>query len=476
MPIVARAARVVDLGSNSVRLVVYEGHCRNPVAIFNEKAVLRLGRGLQSDRAAERGGHGAGADRAAPLPRGGARDGRRSVRGAGDRRGARRAQRPRFRRRVCGRACRACRSASCPGVQEARAFGRRRAVRHSRARTASWPISAAARWNWCGWTAGTRGASQTLRLGVDPAGGASRRRSGRARGRSPRRDLATVPWLAEGAGRDLYLVGGAWRALARIHMAQTGYPLQHGAPLHHRPRGGARPGRRDRRRRPRERWSSWPGVSRRRVDDLPFAAVVLRRLLRATGARRVVFSANGLREGWFMRRMPEAIRAAGSAARRRPGTGGAVRPRPDLPPALLGLDRRRCFPSETRRGAAAARGGVLDVGHRQPRPSGIPRRAGVPARAAPARDRAGPPRARFPRAGHRAALRGGRRRAFLRPARLLLDAVERATRGGAGDGAAAGLHAVGRHAGSAGGHRAALSGRRLVLRLRRTPACSPARA
>src|SRR3954447_1154563 len=39
---------VVDLGSNSVRLVVYEGRCRNPVAIFNEKAVLRLGRGLQS--------------------------------------------------------------------------------------------------------------------------------------------------------------------------------------------------------------------------------------------------------------------------------------------------------------------------------------------------------------------------------------------------------------------------------------------
>src|ERR1700755_1764924 len=39
---------VVDLGSNSVRLVVFEGQCRNPVAIFNEKAVLRLGRGLQS--------------------------------------------------------------------------------------------------------------------------------------------------------------------------------------------------------------------------------------------------------------------------------------------------------------------------------------------------------------------------------------------------------------------------------------------
>src|SRR5690348_1931096 len=39
---------VVDLGSNSVRLVVYEGQSRNPIPIFNEKAVLRLGRGLET--------------------------------------------------------------------------------------------------------------------------------------------------------------------------------------------------------------------------------------------------------------------------------------------------------------------------------------------------------------------------------------------------------------------------------------------
>ena len=33
---------IVDLGSNSVRLVVFEGELRNPVQVFNEKAVLRL--------------------------------------------------------------------------------------------------------------------------------------------------------------------------------------------------------------------------------------------------------------------------------------------------------------------------------------------------------------------------------------------------------------------------------------------------
>jgi len=45
-PLDAPRCAVVDLGSNSVRLVIYEGHYRNPTAIFNEKAVLRLGRGL----------------------------------------------------------------------------------------------------------------------------------------------------------------------------------------------------------------------------------------------------------------------------------------------------------------------------------------------------------------------------------------------------------------------------------------------
>ncbi len=47
-PADAPRCAVVDLGSNSVRLVVYEGHTRNPVSIFNEKAVLRLGRGLSA--------------------------------------------------------------------------------------------------------------------------------------------------------------------------------------------------------------------------------------------------------------------------------------------------------------------------------------------------------------------------------------------------------------------------------------------
>jgi exopolyphosphatase/guanosine-5'-triphosphate,3'-diphosphate pyrophosphatase len=180
---------------------------------------------------------------------------------------------------------------------------------------------------------GKRGKSQTLGLGVIRLAERSGNDPVRARAIAEA-DLSTVPWLAEGAGRDLYLVGGAWRALARIHMAQTGYPLNM---VHHytigreeaRDLAGVISGAGKR------ALERLPDVSRRRVDDLPYAAVNLRRLLRATGARRVVFSANGLREGWFMQRMSPELRAqdpllaAGQEYAHRLGRD------PALPPALV---------------------------------------------------------------------------------------------------------------------------------------------
>ena len=38
---------VIDIGSNSVRLVVYEGLTRSPTPLFNEKALCGLGREVQ---------------------------------------------------------------------------------------------------------------------------------------------------------------------------------------------------------------------------------------------------------------------------------------------------------------------------------------------------------------------------------------------------------------------------------------------
>jgi exopolyphosphatase / guanosine-5'-triphosphate,3'-diphosphate pyrophosphatase len=191
---------------------------------------------------------------------------------------------------------------------------------------------------------GTRGASHTLSLGAirlaERAGGDPVRARAIADA-----DLAMVPWLAEGANRDLYLVGGAWRALARIHMAQTGYPLQM---VHHYTIG--REEARDLTgviagagRRALERL---PGLSRRRIDDLPFAAVSLRRVLRATGVRRVVFSASGLREGWFMQRMPADITTQDPLLAAGRELAGRLGRDPALPPALLSWTDP-LFPQET---------------------------------------------------------------------------------------------------------------------------------
>jgi exopolyphosphatase / guanosine-5'-triphosphate,3'-diphosphate pyrophosphatase len=322
---------VVDLGSNSVRLVVYEGACRNPVAIFNEKAVLRLGRGLQATGRLNEEGMGqalivlhryhsvARAMGAAPfeiLATAAVRDARNGA----DFVAGLQSRMPGVPIRILSGQQEAeysaegvlCGIPTADGILADVGGGSLELVRLNR---------------------GARGVSHTLSLGAirlaERAGGDPVRARAIAEA-----DLATVPWLAEGANCDLYLVGGAWRALARIHMAQTGYPLQM---VHHYTIG--REEARDLTgviagagRRALERL---PGLSRRRIDDLPYAAVVLRRVLRAAAARRVVFSASGLREGWFMQRMPDAIRvedpllAAGHEFAARLGRD------PKLPPALF---------------------------------------------------------------------------------------------------------------------------------------------
>ena len=300
-----RRRAVVDLGSNSVRLVVFEGDSRNPVPVFNEKAVLRLGRGLQeTDRLNDEGmaqaltvmnryAAIAGAMRADPfevLATAAVRDA------------------------VNGPAFIDLLRARLPGVPITVLSGEEEATLSAAGLLCGIPDADGLLADIGGGSLelvrldrGQRSQACTLRLGVIRL--AERAGGDLARARAAvEADLAAEPWLTEMAGRDLYAVGGAWRALARIHIAQTGYPL---ALLHHYTIG------RDEARdlatlvasASRRQLEKLPGIPRRRVDDLPFAAIVLRRLLRTTSVRRVVFSANGLREGWYMRHVPPAVRA-----------------------------------------------------------------------------------------------------------------------------------------------------------------------
>ena len=323
---------VVDLGSNSVRLVVFEGRGRNPMAIFNEKAVLGLGRGLQTTGRLNEQAIGpaltvmaryfavARAMGASPLEV----VATAAVRDASNG--------PDFVRALHER---------LPDVPIHILTGEQEARMSAEGVLLGFPAADGILGDMGG------GSLEVVRL----AGGMAHRKASlplgairlaeRANGDIARaraiceQDFEQVPWLAEANGRDLYLVGGAWRALARIHIAQTGYPL---AIVHHyvlrreeaRDLAGVVMSA------TRRSLERMPGTSAKRLQDLPFAAVVLRRLLRATGARRVVFSANGLREGWYARLLDPAVRAADpllEAAQEIARSGGRE---PSLPPALVG--------------------------------------------------------------------------------------------------------------------------------------------
>ncbi|MBI4184287.1 MAG: Ppx/GppA family phosphatase [Proteobacteria bacterium] len=119
--------------------------------------------------------------------------------------------------------------------------------------------------------------------------------------------LARQAWLDGMKGRRLYLVGGAWRSIARIHISQTGYPLsvvhQYVLPWREAADLTRLIGRLS-----EKSLEKITGISHGRVATLPFAALVLKRLMRRIEPPEVVFSAHGLREGWFMRRLEPGVR------------------------------------------------------------------------------------------------------------------------------------------------------------------------
>jgi exopolyphosphatase/guanosine-5'-triphosphate,3'-diphosphate pyrophosphatase len=108
--------------------------------------------------------------------------------------------------------------------------------------------------------------------------------------------FARVPVLHEAAGRTFYAVGGTWRALARLHMWQTGYPLHvmHGYVM---PAREAAEFCRLVHRVDPETLSQIEAVAKPRRPLLPYAALVLENLLARTRVKEVVLSVLGVREG-----------------------------------------------------------------------------------------------------------------------------------------------------------------------------------
>lgn len=104
---------------------------------------------------------------------------------------------------------------------------------------------------------------------------------------------------ASGAVTTFYAVGGAWRALGRIDIALRQHPL---AVLHHHEMNRAEVLKVTDfiRRQGRKSLERFEEAAAKRAETLPYAAVVLERLLRAGGFETVVLSAYGLREGLLM--------------------------------------------------------------------------------------------------------------------------------------------------------------------------------
>jgi exopolyphosphatase/guanosine-5'-triphosphate,3'-diphosphate pyrophosphatase len=106
----------------------------------------------------------------------------------------------------------------------------------------------------------------------------------------------------------LYLVGGSWRAIARLDMERVGYPLK---VLHaYEPPVAQLVETLDWiQTQDQARMSDLTGTSSARLSLVPLASQVLRELLRRIAPERVVISAFGLREGLLYRQMPEDMRA-----------------------------------------------------------------------------------------------------------------------------------------------------------------------
>lgn len=106
----------------------------------------------------------------------------------------------------------------------------------------------------------------------------------------------------------LYAVGGAWRSLARVDMEEQNYPL-HVLQHYTIPRGRALRLCRLLAGLSKDSVRKIKTVSRRRAESLPYGAVVLERLLELSGIKEVVISAYGLREGLLFRGLPAEERA-----------------------------------------------------------------------------------------------------------------------------------------------------------------------
>lgn len=121
--------------------------------------------------------------------------------------------------------------------------------------------------------------------------------------------LKKQAWLREAKGLPFYMVGGSWRALARLDMHLADYPL----PIIHQYR--MEPDRaqhlvRSLAKVDRKRLQALPTLSSSRIPTLSDAGILLSALVRELDSGALVVSASGLREGLLFQMLDAGQRRA----------------------------------------------------------------------------------------------------------------------------------------------------------------------
>ena len=288
---------VVDIGSNSVRLVVYSGRERAPSPIFNEKVMAGLGAGLRDDGAlsaeSERKALSAlcryklllrhmGVKRAQVVATAAVRDAEN-----GDE----------FVEAV-GRIGLPCKVISAEEEARYSGLGVVYAVTGAQGNVGDQGGGSHERIEV---GESSTGRNISLPLGVLRV---EQGKSGEKQARELLRSGLKEAGLAK-VGRDkpFFMVGGSWRALAKMDMIVTDFPLP--ATHHYR----MKPQRAAELRRMAAKPGGWTeALSGARLASAPIAAMLLEQVVEALEPSELVVSAFGLREGLLYSQLDEATR------------------------------------------------------------------------------------------------------------------------------------------------------------------------
>ncbi|GKQ49263.1 exopolyphosphatase [Bradyrhizobium sp. Ce-3] len=301
----ASSVAVIDIGSNSVRLVVYEAMARSLITIFNEKALCGLGREVQST-------------------------GLLATDAVNKALTALRRFRALCRIQQVGRVY-AIATAACRDAKNGPDFIAK-AERICGAKIEILTGPREAKLSALGVVSGVHNpngivgdlgggslelidvkgnrvrSGVTLPLGSLALQDLSNKSIKRAE-RIVKNELLGVAQLKTGRGRTFYAVGGTWRALARIHIIQSGYPLKvmHGYSI---PAADALDfAQRLRRLAATNMLANIESVADARRPLLAYAALVLEYIIRVAQPKTIVFSTFGVREGLLYEMLPQAERA-----------------------------------------------------------------------------------------------------------------------------------------------------------------------